>query len=143
MDARIIGDMAVTSHRYLEAPNAPRYLLQCACQAAIDTSAQAARALDDLAIERDAPSKPVALLRAPVPAESPDRALQAPPDTLAMALRAATRSSAANLSKHQPTREPLPPPPDRPGRHRLDRPPPRLPHRRRPAPPRGRARTPS
>jgi hypothetical protein len=87
MDARIIGDTAVTSHRYLEAPNAPRYLLQCACQAAIDTSAQAARALHDLAIECDAPSKPVALLRAAVPAESPDRALQAPPDILAMALR--------------------------------------------------------
>ncbi len=99
MDAGIVGGTAITPRPYLEAAGSHRYLLQCACQATIDASAKAARALDDLAIACATPSTPVALLRAAAPAGPPDRALQAPRDILAAALRDLDRPKNADRQR--------------------------------------------
>jgi hypothetical protein len=88
MPARIIGVGVVAAPRpYVAAPQDRTYVLQCAGQAAIDVSARAARTLDSLAVRCGVPSRPLAMVRAAVPAEAPSRGLQVPPAILAAALR--------------------------------------------------------
>jgi hypothetical protein len=91
MPSNIVGGIALEKRLYLKAPADRAYLLQCACQAAIDTTTNAARMLDDLAVQCASPSKPLALVRK-VTAISPDKTLQAPPAILAAALRELDRT---------------------------------------------------
>jgi hypothetical protein len=91
MPSRMIGGLALEKRPYLPAPADRAYLLQCACQAAIDTTAHATRMLDDLALRYGSPSRPVALIRK-VTAGIPNRTLQAPPGILAAALRQLDRA---------------------------------------------------
>ena len=92
MPSEFIGGLAPDKRLYLPAPADRVYLLQCACQAAIDTTAHAARMLDDLAVQCGSPSRPLALIRQATPG-IPDRTLQAPPGVLAAALRELDRIS--------------------------------------------------
>jgi hypothetical protein len=78
MPATIVGGIALEKHRYLPAPANRGYLLQCACQAAIDTPTSAVQMLDDLTVQCGSPSKPLALVRNVVVPAIPDRTLQAP-----------------------------------------------------------------
>jgi hypothetical protein len=91
MPSNIIGGVALEKRLYLPALADRVYLLQCACQAAIDTSAQAAQMLDALALQYGTPSKPIALVRKVTPGV-PDRTLQPPRDILAAALRELDRA---------------------------------------------------
>jgi hypothetical protein len=91
MPSRMIGGVALEKRLYLPALADRVYLLQCAYQAAIDTTARAARMLDHLTHQHDSPSKPLALIRT-VTTDTPNRALQPPPGVLAAALRELDRA---------------------------------------------------
>jgi hypothetical protein len=91
MPASILGYVDIGKRPYRTAPADRVFLLRAAYQSAADSSGQAARAMDKLAVQSDAVSRGLALLRTASTAGHADPALRVHPDVLAVALRACGR----------------------------------------------------